>query len=95
MIKDAKGKNVGKTLIIIHYFNDIDQYRIESSPVITGELKKLGNPLNFTPKKKDPTTRCCKKNKLAATSKIHLIEFADTSCKTTRCVFFFWILQKP
>ena len=22
-----------------HYFNDIDQYRIESSPVITGELK--------------------------------------------------------
>ena len=41
MIKDAKGKNVGKT-IIIHYFNDIDQYRIERSPVITGDLKMKG-----------------------------------------------------
>ena len=41
MIKDAKGKNVGKTIhhFFFHYFNDIDQYRIESPPVITGGLK--------------------------------------------------------
>ena len=36
MIKDEKGKNVGKW---IHYFEQIDQYRIESPPVITGGLK--------------------------------------------------------
>ena len=39
MIKDAKGKNAGKTIHHFHYFNDIDQYRIESPPVITGGLK--------------------------------------------------------
>ena len=41
MIKDAKGKNVGKTIFIIffHYFEEKFQYRIERSPVITGDLK--------------------------------------------------------
>ena len=41
MIKDAKGKNVGKTIFIIHYFEENDQYRIERSPVITGDLKNF------------------------------------------------------
>ena len=40
MIKDAKGKNVGKT-IHFHYFEEKDQYRIESPPVITGGLKNI------------------------------------------------------
>ena len=44
--KDAKEKNVGKTIHFFHYFNDIDQYRIESSPVITGELKIFKHPKN-------------------------------------------------
>ena len=39
MIKDAKGKKGGKTIFIIHYFEENDQYRIESPPVITGGLK--------------------------------------------------------
>ena len=39
MIKDAKGKNVGKTIIFFHYFEENDPYRIERSPVITGDLK--------------------------------------------------------
>ena len=41
MIKDAKGKNVGKTIFHhhFHYFEQNDQYRIESPPVITGGLK--------------------------------------------------------
>ena len=42
MIKDAKGKNVGKTIHhhFFHYFEEKFQYRIERSPVITGDLKK-------------------------------------------------------
>ena len=44
MTKDAKGKNVGKTIfIIIHYFEEKFQYRIERSPVITGDLKMLAH----------------------------------------------------
>ena len=41
MIRDAKGKNVGKTLpsSSFHYFEENDQYRIERPPVWTGGLK--------------------------------------------------------
>ena len=38
--KDAKGKNVGKTISsFFHYFEKKFQYRIERPPVITGGLK--------------------------------------------------------
>ena len=49
MEKDVKQKNVGKTIffIIFHYFEEIDQYRIERSPVITGDLKSEKNKTNF------------------------------------------------
>ena len=50
MIKDAKGKKIKKgkrrerkkreEKRFFHYFEEKFQYRIESSPVITGELKK-------------------------------------------------------
>ena len=40
MIKDAKGKNVGKRIFSsFRYFEENDPYRIERSPVITGDLK--------------------------------------------------------
>ena len=47
--KDAKEKNVGKTIIIIffHYFEQNDQYRIERSPVIIGNLKNVKKTFQF------------------------------------------------
>ena len=43
-MKEKKGEEK-QFIIIIHYFEQNDQYRIESLPVITGGLKKVPHPL--------------------------------------------------
>ena len=43
-MKEKKGEEK-QFIIIIHYFEQNDQYRIESPPVITGGLKKVPHPL--------------------------------------------------
>ena len=66
MIKDAKGKNVGKTIHHhFHYFEEKFQYRIERSPVITGDLKNVVS-VNYFLQRKDENVRffvhhACKK----------------------------------